>query len=266
MGATVQPIAGKQNIKQAGQYIKKNHDRAFYLAWLIGIATGYRITDILELTWENIDFAAGTVSLAENKGTRARKARARLKVLDSVKNELIALYSTDAAKMMRIYTTPTKDIYSLIPESMKQGVNCRIIAAQEAVKPKIRTARLSPKALTELRHRHSKNGLIDDGFIFNRNTLKSNRAKNIEGVISRQSMWRVMKLVEGFLCSIGENVKLGSHSLRKTFARGLYNVTKDIALLMQAIGHSSPEMSLRYIGLGQTDQDAAANKMFNEWE
>ena len=266
MGNSVQPITGKQNIKQAGDFIKKNHDRAFFLAWLIGISTGFRITDILEMTWSDIDFHSGKVTLNENKGTRARKAKARLKVLDAVKNELIALHTQDAAKMMQVYTAPAKDIYNLIPDSMKQRVNSRIVTAQEAVKPKTRTTRLSPKALTELRHRRSKNGLIDDGFIFNRNTLKSNRAKNTEGVITRQSVWRVMKNVEGFLSSMGESITLGSHSLRKTFARGLYNITKDIALLMQAIGHSSPEMSLRYIGLGQTDQDDAAKKMFQGWE
>jgi len=140
------------------------------------------------------------------------------------------------------------------------------LIAQEAVNPKVRTARLSPKALTELRHRRSKNGSFDDGFIFNRNTLKSNRAVNCSGVLTRQSVWRVMKLVQKYLCSIGENVKLGSHSLRKIYSRALYDTTKDIALLMQAIGHSSPEMSLRYIGLGQCDQDAAADKMFAAFE
>ena len=266
MGAIVQPIVGKKNIKQAGQFIKQNHDPAFYLAWLIGIATGYRVSDILSMTWSDIDFNAGSVSLAESKGTKSRQARARLKVLDSVKNELIALYSDNAAVMMRIYTTPTKDIYALIPDTMKADVDSRIVVAQQAAKPKMRTAKLSPKALTALRHRLDKNGSFDDGFIFNRNTLKSNRAKNSEGVITRQSMWRCMKSVETFLSTIGESVKLGSHSLRKTFARGLYSVSKDIALLMQAIGHSSPEMSLRYIGLGQCDQNAAAEKMFAAFE
>ncbi|RJL24675.1 hypothetical protein D5R89_19780 [Vibrio cholerae] len=45
----------------------------------------------------------------ENKGTKARKARARLKVLESVKNELIAASSvSDPAAMMRIFITPPK--------------------------------------------------------------------------------------------------------------------------------------------------------------
>ena len=49
------------------------------------------------------------------------------------------------------------------------------------------------------------------------------------------------------------NYPLGSHSLRKTWGRMVYQGTKDIGLLMKAFGHSSAEQTLKYIGIEEED-------------
>ena len=79
--AYVEPIADKHHVKAAARFIKDNFDPAYSLIWQIGIETGYRITDITELKYSDIDHDNCTIKVAENKGTRSNQARARLKVL-----------------------------------------------------------------------------------------------------------------------------------------------------------------------------------------
>lgn len=58
------------------------------------------------------------------------------------------------------------------------------------------------------------------------------------------------------------NVKnIGTHSMRKTFGYMLYSQTKDIALLQDLLNHSSPAVTLRYIGLSQENQDIAIDSL-----
>jgi len=56
---------------------------------------------------------------------------------------------------------------------------------------------------------------------------------------------------------IGEelNLRLGTHSMRKTRGYHLYKKTKDIARVMKMLRHSSEGVTLRYIGITQEDVD-----------
>ena len=46
---------------------------------------------------------------------------------------------------------------------------------------------------------------------------------------------------------------LGSHSLRKTWGKNVYDATLNIALIMKAFNHSSPGITLKYIGIEEED-------------
>ena len=52
---------------------------------------------------------------------------------------------------------------------------------------------------------------------------------------------------------------VGTHSLRKTFGYHLYKQTKDVALLQNILNHSSPNITLRYIGINQDIIDSNLN-------
>ena len=262
--AYVEPIADKHHVRKAAKFIKSNFDPAYSLIWQIGVETGYRITDITELKYADIDYNKQTITVQENKGTNASKARARLKVLEAVKNELIALYSTDSQKMMNVFITKPKDVYSLIPTHIKPLVDVRITEAMAKAKPKYRTTKLSAPTLIKIQARAKKYNFIDDGFLFARATMsKSNRAKNATGVITRQSCYKVFTQVTGFLATLGQTIRFGCHSLRKIFARHLYTSSNNnIGLLMQTIGHSSVTQSLAYIGINDTEQMDAVDNMF----
>jgi integrase len=55
----------------------------------------------------------------------------------------------------------------------------------------------------------------------------------------------------------GLNYKIGTHSLRKTFGYMLYQNNTSIELIQKLLNHSSPAVTLAYIGITQDDMDEA---------
>lgn len=64
-----------------------------------------------------------------------------------------------------------------------------------------------------------------------------------------------------FLNEACENLKIdincGTHSCRKAYGYHFYNKTHNIALLQKIFNHSSPSITLRYIGIDQEEIDEA---------
>ena len=66
------------------------------------------------------------------------------------------------------------------------------------------------------------------------------------------------------MATLGTKVKIACHSLRKIFARHLYvSSGNNIGLLMKVLGHSSEQMSLKYIGINQDEELEAIDNMLN---
>lgn len=72
--------------------------------------------------------------------------------------------------------------------------------------------------------------------------------------ITQQHAWRVLTNAAR---ACGLSYKIGTHSLRKTFGYMLYRKGKDIELIQGLLNHSSPEVTLSYIGITQDDKDKA---------
>ena len=51
----------------------------------------------------------------------------------------------------------------------------------------------------------------------------------------------------------GLEEKIGTHTLRKTFGSHHYKKFKDIAMLQKIFNHSTPQITLRYIGIEQEE-------------
>lgn len=82
-----------------------------------------------------------------------------------------------------------------------------------------------------------------------------------EKPISRQQAWEVLKNVS-FLIGVRKRdsegnlvgMRIGTHSLRKTFAYWFYiSNPNSLAYLMKILNHSRPDITLRYIGIEQDE-------------
>ena len=59
--------------------------------------------------------------------------------------------------------------------------------------------------------------------------------------------------------NVGLEEKIGTHSMRKTFGYHHYQQFKDVVLLQKIFNHSSPQITLRYIGIEQDEIDYSYN-------
>jgi len=75
--------------------------------------------------------------------------------------------------------------------------------------------------------------------------FESNKCSNH---ISRIQAYRILN---DACKSVGIKENIGTHTLRKTFGYHFYKKTKDLALLQNILNHSSPKVTMRYIGLNQ---------------
>lgn len=83
--------------------------------------------------------------------------------------------------------------------------------------------------------------------------------KSREGVnkpLSRSMTYKILrKITTGY--KLGP---VGNHSLRKTYGYHYYKETKDIAMLQKIFNHSSPSITLRYIGIAQDTINLATKR------
>lgn len=71
--------------------------------------------------------------------------------------------------------------------------------------------------------------------------------------ITRVQAYRLLNIVAK---KIGLE-EIGTHTLRKTFGYWFYKKTKDIVMLQKLFNHSSPSITLAYIGIEQDEIDEA---------
>lgn len=55
---------------------------------------------------------------------------------------------------------------------------------------------------------------------------------------------------------------IGTHTMRKTFGYHIYQETKDITLVQKLLNHSSPEITLAYIGMTQKAMEDAVDRLW----
>lgn len=73
-----------------------------------------------------------------------------------------------------------------------------------------------------------------------------------KGFLLRQQAYRILNDVAK---SVGIKEKIGTHTLRKTFGYHAYKGGYNIEVIQKLFNHSSPSVTLRYIGITQDDMD-----------
>ena len=76
--------------------------------------------------------------------------------------------------------------------------------------------------------------------------------------ISRRMAYNDIKAIAG---AAGLIFPIGCHTLRKTFGYHQYQMDHDVAFLMEWYNHSSPKITLRYIGIDQDNRKKKIDKM-----
>lgn len=76
--------------------------------------------------------------------------------------------------------------------------------------------------------------------------------------ICRKTAWEDMKLMAA-MCGLKEHV--GCHTLRKTFGYHVYQDRHDVAWLQGWFQHSSPAVTLIYIGIADDEKKAVTDNM-----
>ncbi len=82
------------------------------------------------------------------------------------------------------------------------------------------------------------------GYIFSRT--------NGEKPITREAVWQRLNK---YAREAGLKGQIGTHTLRKTFGYQLYKKGVDITRIQYILNHSSPKITLRYIGITQEEVD-----------
>lgn len=66
---------------------------------------------------------------------------------------------------------------------------------------------------------------------------------------------QVYRMLNEACTSVGITENIGSHTMRKSFGYHHYKLFKDVAMLQMIFNHSSPQITLRYIGISQDEID-----------
>lgn len=260
---TKSPIYDRIEQQKVLSRIESELDPMYSLFWRVSIATGWRTSDCLELEFNNVNFDTGIASIVVNKQTRAAEARAFNKVLLDWKQQLKkdAALQGDAKRHMVVDTCDHVNIQSLmtVEQVNKLGVDLQAAVNNAPVK---RDSKKLPKVVLDMiKDRMNKNH--HDEFIFSRSLSSSNRAVNESGHITRQAVWKGLQAVfTWFKAEINGALKLSAYSTRKTFAyrmlRGITGKDNNIAEVMQAFGHSSIQITFKYLGLASKADELQA--------
>lgn len=76
--------------------------------------------------------------------------------------------------------------------------------------------------------------------------------------LSRVQAYRILNKAANNL-SLSE---IGTHTMRKTFGYWHYKIYKDIAILQNIFNHSSPSITLRYIGINDDIKDKTIEQFY----
>lgn len=178
---TVQPIKDLTKVEQLKKALLNRSSRD-YMFFVIGVNTGFRISDILKLKVSHVK-GQSHITIREKKTNKEKKA--------------------------------------LINDMLRAEINRYI---QE---------------------------MGEDKYLFQ-------SQKGVNKPITRVQAYRILN-------EAAEEIglaEIGTHTIRKTFGYWHYKKNNDIALLQKHFNHSSPSITLRYIGIDQDTMDQAMEEFF----
>ena len=133
-----------------------------------------------------------------------------------------------------------EDLLQLKVDNFKNGG----IYTREFKTNKEQSFELHPSLIIDIESYINRNDLVEGEYIF-----KSR--KGLNKPITRQRAWQIVKELSE---QVNVNYVVGTHSLRKYFARKYYESTGDIIGLKEMLNHSSETVTLLYICWDNNDK------------
>lgn len=135
-------------------------------------------------------------------------------------------------------------ISDILPLKKVDVFNRTHIVVVEKKTKKRKMLQITPQLQREIRKYCRNLNLGDDDYLF-----QSRQGDNQP--ITRSMAYKILrKATEEFGIE-----QIGTHTMRKTFGYHLYKKTKNVAVLQKIFNHSSPDITLRYIGIDQDTMD-----------
>ena len=139
--------------------------------------------------------------------------------------------------IMTIINLKSRDILSLDVQDVK---NKSFIELKEKKTNKFKQIPLN-KTLTKLLKEFVKNREDDDPLFLSQKQYRLDQSQ-------------VYRMLNEACKAVGVSEShIGTHTMRKTFGYHHYKKFKDIAMLQRIFNHSSPEITMRYIGINQDE-------------
>ena len=169
-------------------------------------------------------------------------------------HEVDAVEKSEIATVERLLTKHGGQLYSdiwalgintalrisdLLRLKLAEVVNRDRVTLSEQKTGKVREIRLNSKAQAIIARRAA--AYPADVWLFQ---AKGNRAKSAQQPISRETVARKFKEIGEML-----GIHLGTHSMRKSRGAAMYHDGVPIETICKVLNHSSPAVTMRYIGL-----------------
>lgn len=140
------------------------------------------------------------------------------------------------------------DLLNLTFEIVDKNIEGRITVCEGKTK-KNRGIKLNEKvlqAIEELRAHYKGLGYTNGGYLFKSQNRVSLGLKKDVAMVDRTVNINIKKVAK----AVGVEYNIGSHSLRKKFGRDIYiNSGENLSLVQTILQHSSPKITLAYIGI-----------------
>jgi integrase len=221
----VEPITDGRKIQAMSDYLKA-HNRRDYLMFILGINIGLRISDMLDKSVGFFKRAAelGFVELVPKKTDKSKEAQMRRKgIIDAWGNNIGVPEENEDDVVLNRGGYRRKKVRVYMSDDVRELL----------------------RAETEDRN--------ENDFMFeSRNTGYGSKP------ITRQ---RAYDMLNEAAKAVGITDPIGTHSMRKTFGYWHYQKNHDVRMLMEIFGHSSEEITLKYIGVTNEAKRESAKGM-----
>jgi integrase len=183
------------------------------------------------------------ISLALKKGANAVEPIRDLKKIQEIKKYLLERSYRDYF-LFTFGINSGLRISDILPLRVADVKNTKHLIIKEKKTGNIRKTLISSTLRQE----------IDDYTAYMQYTDYLFRSQKGNHPISRVQAWHIINEAAK---ACGVEGSIGTHTLRKTFGYHFYQTSKDVAMLQYIFGHSSPSITLRYIGINDDMVDEA---------